>query len=66
MIFFLLRKKDFLIFLVIMDGDNKISNEEEQMGKKNVDELSKKNLERINNIRDSLEQFFETVTKDEL
>ena len=49
-----------------MNGDNKISKEEEQNGKKNIEEQAKKNLERIGSMRDHLDQFFDSISKDEL
>lgn len=67
MVIFCFKNDGFFNFLiVIMDGENKISKEEEQNMKKNVDEQNKKNLEKVVMMRDHLDQFFESISKDEL
>jgi len=49
-----------------MDGENKIYSEEEKIGKSDEEEQNKKILEKIANIKESTEQFFNNISKDEL
>ena len=49
-----------------MNGDNKISKEEEQNGKNNIEEQNKKILDGIGIIREHLDQFFDSISRDEL
>ena len=64
--FFFKNTWNYKFFLVIMDGENKIYSEEEKIGKSDEEEQNKKILEKIANIKESTEQFFNNISKDEL
>jgi len=53
---------------VILDGENhKKYLDEEQINQSNIgEEKNKKAYEKISYIKDSMEQFFESISKDEL